>query len=310
MSQNAVKVPTYKWSEVREKVLNGVNYAPGNPFNYRHQLRIKVTSSSLIYTFWDFAKCVRSGLIQGTEVSLWEEIHSELRRFSISEIPCVSVCVSVWSDMPILLRPESNTTVPLDIVNRALREQPDKIRRDLQVNGIYGFTAMPCDTSKLFIFGVPLGYVLKGALSKFPKEWAKVAWYGPTAIPMLNSCAEMAHNHYHTVLLKTAALSMMIQDGKLRFLQQDRALVEDQPISQGSISRFKSVYSYFAQGEVKHLLYPTDVSLAWANTLRSCIQGMGVASDVQLVPANKLNLPGIPEETFVQDMFPTGLPWA
>jgi hypothetical protein len=211
--------------------------------------------------------------------------------------------------MPMLLRPESNASVPLDMVNRALREQPDKIRRDLQANGIYSFTAMPCDTSRLFIFGVPLGYVLKGALSKFPKEWAKVAWYGPTAIPMLNSCADTANNLYHTVLLKTAALSMMIQGGKLRFLQQDRALVEDQPISQGSISRLKSVYSYFSPGEVKHLLYPTGVSAAWADTLRSCIQGMGVASDVQLVPTSKLKLPGIPDEAFVQDMFPTGLPW-
>ena len=310
MSKNAVKIPAYKWSEVREKMLNGVNYAPGNPFHYRHQLRIKVDSNSLLYTFWDFSKCVHSGLIQGSEVSIWEEFSSQLRRYNVSEIPCVSVCVSVWSDMPLLLRPESNTSVPLDIVNRALRDQPDKIRRDLQVNGIYGFTAMPCDTSTLFIFGVPLGYVLKGALSKFPKEWAKVAWYGPTAIPMLNSCADMTNNLYHTVLLKTAALSMMIQGGKLRFLQQDRGLVEDQPISQGSISKLKSVYSYFSQGAVKHLLYPTGVSLTWATTLRSCIQGMGVASDVQLVPANKLKFPGISEENVVQDMFPTGLPWA
>jgi hypothetical protein len=126
---------------------------------------------------------------------------------------------------------------------------------------------------------------------------------------MLNSCADTSNNLYHTVLLKTAALSMMILGGQLRFLQQDRALVEDQPISQGSISRLKSVYSYFAPGEVKHLLYPTDVSVAWANTLRSCIQGMGVASDVQLVPTSKMKLPGIPDEAFVQDMFPTGLPW-
>ena len=309
MSKNAVKGPAYRWSEVREKVLNGASYAPGNPFNYRHQLRIKVSSNSLIYTFWDFTKCVHSGLIQGTEPGIWEEFSSELHRRNVSQIPCVSVCISVWSDMPMLLRPESNASVPLDMVNRALREQPDKIRRDLQANGIYSFTAMPCDTSRLFIFGVPLGYVLKGALSNFPEEWAKVAWYGPTAIPMLHSCADTANNLYHTVLLKTAALSMMIQGGKLRFLQQDRALVEDQPISQGSISRLKSVYNYFSPGEVKHLLYPTGVSAAWADTLRSCIQGMGVASDVQLVPTSKLKFPGIPDEAFVQDMFPTGLPW-
>ena len=157
-------------------MLKGASYALGNPFNYRHQLRIKVSSNSLIYTFWDFTKCVHSGLIQGTEPGIWEEFSSELHRRNVSQIPCVSVCISVWSDMPMLLRPESNASVPLDMVNRALREQPDKIRRDLQANGIYSFTAMPCDTSRLFIFGVPLGYVLKGALSKFPEEWAKVAW--------------------------------------------------------------------------------------------------------------------------------------
>jgi hypothetical protein len=71
VSKNAVKIPAYKWSEVREKMLNGVNYAPGNPFHYRHQLRIKVASNSLLYTFWDFSKCVHSGLIQGSEVSIW-----------------------------------------------------------------------------------------------------------------------------------------------------------------------------------------------------------------------------------------------
>jgi hypothetical protein len=30
---------------------------------------------------------------------------------------------------------------------------------------------------------------------------------------------------------------------------------------------------------------------------------------VQLVPTSKLKVPGIPDEAFVQDMFPTGLPW-
>ena len=188
MSKNAVKGPAYRWSEVREKVLKGASYALGNPFNYRHQLRIKVSSNSLIYTFWDFTKCVHSGLIQGTEPGIWEEFSSELHRRNVSQIPCVSVCISVWSDMPMLLRPESNASVPLDMVNRALREQPDKIRRDLQANGIYSFTAMPCDTSRLFIFGVPLGYVLKGALSKFPEEWAKVTFKAyPSGTPKMKS---------------------------------------------------------------------------------------------------------------------------
>jgi hypothetical protein len=84
--------------------------------------------------------------------------------------------------------------------------------------------AMPCDSSKTFSFGIPLGYALKGTLSKLPKEWAKTAWYGPTAIPTLQ---QQPGNLYHTVLLRSTALSMMVQAGKMRFLQQDRALVED-----------------------------------------------------------------------------------
>jgi hypothetical protein len=308
VSRSANKPPAYDWKEVRERLLKGVTYAPGNPFHYRHQLRLKVSSNALIFTFWDFAKCMHSALLQGGETSLWEQFDLEVRRRNIFEIPCVSVCASVWSDMPILLRPDPNASVPLDIVNRALREHPEKIRRDLQVNGIYGFTAMPCDSSKTFIFGVPLGYALKGALSKLPKEWAKTAWYGPTAIPTLQQ--QQPGNFYHTVLLRSTALSMMVQAGKMRFLQQDRALVEDQPISQGSLSRLKSVYSYFAPGEVKHLLYPIEVSRAWTNTLRACIQGMGAASEVQIVSANKLKVPGVPEDAIIQDMFPTGLPWS
>lgn len=306
MNKNANKPPAYRWSYVKEKLLNGVTYATGNPFQYRYQLRLKVTSNSLVYTFWDFNKCVHAGVINGVESSLWEQFDGEIHRRGMFEIPCVSVCASIWSEMPILLRPDANASVPLDIVNKGLREQPDKIRRDLQVNGLYGFTAMPCDSSKIFIFGVPLGYALKGALAKLPKEWAKASWYGPTAIPPLQREGTI----YHTILLKQAALSMLVQDGKLRFLQQDRALIEDQPISQGSLARLKSVYAYFSPGQIKHLLHPVDVKMAWVSTLKACIQGMGIASDVQIAGPSKFKVPGIPDNTLVQDMFPTGLPWS
>ena len=90
---------------------------------------------------------------------------------------------------------------------------------------------------------------------------------------------------------------MLVQDGKLRFLQQDRALIEDQPISQGSLARLKSVYAYFSPGQIKHLLHPVDVKMAWVSTLKACIQGMGIASDVQIAGPSKFKIPGIPDNT-------------
>ena len=310
MSKSTTNGPVYKWGEVKDKILKGVSYTPGSPFNYRHQLRIKVTTSTLIYTFWDFAKCVHSGQIQGTETAIWEELNSELNRQSLLQIPCVSVSVSVWNDMSVLLRPENSSTVPLDTLNRALREQPDKIRKDLQVNGVYGFTAMPCDASKLFIFGIPLGYAIKGALARFPKDWIKVAWFGPTATPLMaHFNAGLTQNLYHTILLQNTAISLMIQSGKLKFLQQDKALVEAQPISQNSISRIKGVYSYFSPGDIKHFIHPLEASNTYAATLRTCIQALNVTTDVQIIPSLKIKLAGIPDDVQLQDMFPTGLPW-
>ena len=51
MNKNANKPPAYRWSYVKEKLLNGVTYATGNPFQDRYQLRLKVTSSSLVIPF-------------------------------------------------------------------------------------------------------------------------------------------------------------------------------------------------------------------------------------------------------------------
>jgi hypothetical protein len=50
--------------------------------------------------------------------------------------------------------------------------------------------------------------------------------------------------------------------------------------------------------------------MAWVSTLKACIQGMGIASDVQIAGPSKFKVPGIPDNTLVQDMFPTGLPWS
>ena len=80
----------------------------------------------------------------------------------------------------------SNASDPLDIVNKGLREQPDKIRRDLQVNGLYGFTAMPCDSSKIFIFGVPLGHALKVRWPSCPKNGPRQAGMAPPPFPRCN----------------------------------------------------------------------------------------------------------------------------
>ena len=56
----------------------------------------------------------------------------ELEQKGISSIPCVGVGVSVWNDNPVLLRLETNPAMALDVVNRALRAQPQTVRRDLQ----------------------------------------------------------------------------------------------------------------------------------------------------------------------------------
>ena len=305
----STKTQNYNWNDVKERILKGVSYAATSPFNYRFQLRLKISPSYLAYSFWDMDKCSFSGCIQSVEIAAWEELFAVLAKNKVLDIPCVSVGISIWNEMQMLVRPEANTDAPLDIINKALRDQPDKVRKDLQVNGLYAFTALACDTSKMFIFGLPIGYVTKGAIAKFPKDWAKVVWYGPTAIPTQQLKNLESEASFHTVLLKNSAVSLIVQNGKLKFMQQDKMLNETQAIAQGSISRIKSVYSYFNPGELRHFLYPIEVSTAWAATLKACIQGLNVASRIDIVPGLTYKLAGTPDELFIQDMFPTGLPW-
>lgn len=302
--------PAYSWAVVKEKILKGTSYPTGFAFNYRFQLRIKSTPNALFYTFWDFSKCTQSGAVSGTETVAWPDLFNLLKAQGILDVPCVGVGVSVWNDLPLLLRLEKNAAVSLDVINSGLRTQPETIRRDLQSNGIYGFTALECDTTKLFIFGIPLGYTIKEQLSKFPESWSKVIWSGPTAVPMWQAFSQNSEaSLYHTVLLKNTSISLMTQGGKIKFLQQDRGLVEDQPITQGSLTKLRSVYNYFPPGEIKHLLYPVEASITWVGNLRTSIQDMRTASDVQIVAPAKLKYNGIDESIMLQDMFPTGLPW-
>ena len=300
----------YSWPEVKSKILKGVSYPLGVVFNYRYQLRIKALPDVLYWTFWDFKRCINSGTITGTEAASWSELLAQLRREGLSDIPCVGVGVSVWNDLPLLLRLEKNTAVSLDVINNGLRTQPESIRKDLQSNGIYGFTALECDSSKLFIFGIPLGYTLKEQLSKLPAQWAKAVWNGPCGFPMWQTFnTDPVASLYHTVLLKNSAVSLMTSGGNIKFLQQDRGLIEEQPITQGSLTKLRSVYNYFPAGEIRHLLYPVEASITWVGNLRTSIQEMRVAADVQIVVPAKLKYPNIDESILLQDMFPTGLPW-
>jgi hypothetical protein len=297
----------YQWPLIKAKLAKGAAYATGSPFNYRYQLRIKSTPAAVYYTFWDYAKCTESGQFQAAEEPAWDQLMLELEQKGISSIPCVGVGVSVWNDNPVLLRLETNPAMALDVVNRALRAQPQTVRRDLQANGLYGYTAMARDTSKIFIFGLPVGYAVRERLAKLPMTWACGAWFGPTAAPFFRDAG--GERIYHTVLVHGAAISLMTENGVLRFFQQDRAVMEGQPISQSSLAKLRSVYSYFPKGQIVHQLYPLDVSFTWVSTLRKCIQAMNYAVEVRIVAAAKLKFPGIADEVGLQDMFPGGTPW-
>jgi len=296
-----------QWPLLKAKLAKGAAYAIGSPFNYRYQLRIKSTPAALYYTFWDYARCAESGQFQAVEGPAWDQLLLELEQKGVRAIPCVGVGVSVWNDNPVLLRLERNLAAGLDAVNRALRAQPQTVRRDLQANGLYGYTAMASDASKIFIFGLPVGYAVRERLAQLPMSWACAAWFGPSAAPFYREAG--GERLYHTALVRDAAISLMTENGVLRFFQQDRALVEGQPISQSSLAKLRSVYSYFPKGQIVHQLYPLEVSLTWASTLRKGIQSMNCAAEVRIVAAAKLKFPGIAGEVGLQDMFPGGTPW-
>jgi hypothetical protein len=297
-----------QWPLLKAKLAKGTAYATGNPFNYRYQLRIKSTPAAAYYTFWDYDQCAESGQFQVAEGPAWDQLMLELERKGIRSIPCVGVGVSVWNEHPVLLRLERKPAVALDAVNRALRAQPQTVRRDLQANGLYGYTAMACDTSKIFIFGLPVGFAVRERLAQLPMSWACAVWFGPTAAPFYRE-AGGEERIYHTVLVRGAAISLMTEHGGLRFFQQDRAVMEGQPILQSSLAKLRSVYSYFPKGQIVHQLYPLEVSLTWANTLRKGIQFMNCAAEVRIVAVAKLKFPGIADEVGLQDMFPGGTPW-
>jgi hypothetical protein len=296
-----------QWPLLKSKLAKGAAYATGNPFNYRYQLRIKSTPSAVYYTFWDYAQCTESGQFQAAEGPAWDQLMLELERKGVRSIPCVGVGVSVWTAHPVLLRLESKPAVALDAVNRALRAQPQTVRRDLQANGLYAYTAMACDTSKIFIFGLPVGYAVRERLAQLPMSWACAAWFGPTAAPFYREAG--GERIYHTMLVRDAAISLMTEHGGLRFFQQDRAVMEGQPILQSSLAKLRSVYSYFPKGQIVHQLYPLEVSLTWASTLRKGIQSLNCAAEVRIVAPAKLKFPGIADEVGLQDMFPGGTPW-
>src|ERR1035437_3587023 len=144
----------YQWPLIKAKLATGAAYATGSPFNYRYQLRIKSTPAAVYYTFWDYAKCTESGQFQAAEEPAWDQLMLELEQKGISSIPCVGVGVSVWNDNPVLLRLETNPAVALDVVNRALRAQPQTVRPDREPSGLWVYTPRARDTSKIFIFEV------------------------------------------------------------------------------------------------------------------------------------------------------------
>lgn len=307
MKNGTQRAAAYQWPLIKAKLAKGISYATGSPFNYRYQLRIKSTPAAVYYTFWDCAKCVDAGQFQAAEEAAWDQLMLELERKAINSIPCVGVGVSVWNDHPVLLRLESNPAVALGALNRALRDQPQSVRRDLQSNGPYGYTAMACGASKIFIFGLPVGCALRERLSRLPLGWACAAWFGPAAVPYFRDTA--GEHSYHSVLARDAAISLLTEKGVLRFFQQDRALVEGSPIPQSSLAKIKSVYSYFPKGQIVHHLHPLGVDLTWVNTLRKSIQAINCAAEVRIVPAATLKFPKITDEVSLQDMFPGGTPW-
>lgn len=307
MRNGTSSVVTYQWPLIKAQLAKGTVCATGSPFNYRYQLRVKSTPATLYFTFWDFAKCIESGQFLGAEDAAWDQFGLELENRGISAIPCVGVGVSVWNHHPMLVRTERDSALTLDALNRALRAKPQSVRRDLQANGIYGYAAMACNQSKWLIFGLPIGHTVRERLARLPPSWACAAWFGPVAVPFFQDIP--GEHLYHTVLLRDSAISVMTENGVLRFFQQDRALVEGQPVSQGALAKFKSVYSYFPRGRIVHHLHPADASLTWANNLRKCIQSTGYAAEVRIVPSAKLQFPGIAGDASLQDMFPGGAPW-
>lgn len=306
MKNGADNEAGYSWRQIKTKLAREVACATGSPFNYRYQLRIKAIPGTVYFTFWDYAKCIDSGQHQGSETSAWDNLLLDLQKKGISAIPCVGVGVSVWSNQPVLVRPESSASAALDAVNRALRTQPETVRRDLLPKGPYAYTAMACNGAKIVVFGLPVSPILREALIKLPGNWARAVWFGPSAIAFFRAAAGAML--YHTVLTRDGAASLMTENGALRFFQQDRTLMEGQPISQDSLTKLKSVYNYFPKGQIVHRLYPVDVSPAWASTLRRCLQSMNCAPDVRIVAITKLKFPNITDD--VSDMFPGGTPWS
>lgn len=308
MKNGANNAAGYSWPQIKTQLTRAVTYATGSSFNYRYQLRIKATPASVHFTFWDYAQCIHSGQHQGSEASAWNEFLLNLQKKGISALACVGVGVSVWSNQPVLLRPESKAAVALDAVNRALRTQPETVRRDLQPKGPYAYTAMAWDAAKIVVFGLPVSHILREGIAKLPGNWARAVWFGPCAIPFFQ--ATTGAMLYHTVLTRSGTVSLMTENGTLRFFQQDRTLMEDQPISQDSLTKLKSVYNYFPKGQIVHRLYPVEVSPAWAGTLRRCLQSMNCAADVRIGGTAKLKFPNITDDVSLQDMFPGGTPWS
>ena len=308
MKNGSPSKAAYQWPLIKAQLAEGTAYAVGSPFNYRYQLRVKSIPAALYFTFWDYAKCIESGEFLADEGAAWEQFVLELEKQGISSIPCVGVGVSVWNDNPVLVRTERNPALTLDAINRALRAQPQTVRRDLQASGRYSYTAMACDPSKLFIFGLPISHTIRERLARLPLNWACAAWFGPVAVPFFRDTP--GEHLYHTVLLRESAISLMTEKGLLRFFQQDRALVEDQPVSQSSLAKFKNVYSYFLKGRIVHHLYPVGVGPAWVNTLCKRLQAINCAAEVRIVPAARLQFPKIADDVSLQDMFPGGTPWS
>ncbi|MCX6916107.1 MAG: hypothetical protein NT167_24200, partial [Verrucomicrobia bacterium] len=217
MKKGTPSAAACQWPLLKAKLVKGAAYAIGNPFNYRYQLRIKSTPAAAYYTFWDYDQCAESGQFQAAEGPAWDqlmlELELELEQKGIRSIPCVGVGVSVWNDHPVLLRLESNPAGGLDAVNRALRAQPQTVRRDLQANSLHGYTAMACDASKIFIFGLPVGCAVRERLAQLPMNWACAAWFGPTAAPFYREAS--GERIYHTVLVRGAAISLMTENGIL-----------------------------------------------------------------------------------------------
>lgn len=195
---------------------------PATPFQYRHQLRLKITPGCIWAAWLDNGRL--KDLLQfkpdaaAHALRQWLEAHAWLHQ------PRAGVSISLWPDKLLLLR---NWTAPenvsMQFIHRQVITQPETLRPDLFPD--YRYCLMTRKEGNGLLLGIHPPQTCLDLIQVFPPQWPVILWHGPCSFTTSTPLPPPGTQYLHILLTAQGALYLIHDTYGVKHVFQDRALL-------------------------------------------------------------------------------------